>query len=80
MGTARVFDESRRCKFLSIYTGLGSGSQYARSALALVPYWHYVKDILIPQIETAKIKLAITPWNAQPLTAGAKAILKVTWS
>jgi hypothetical protein len=24
--------------------------KYAREALALVPYWHYVKDILLPQI------------------------------
>jgi hypothetical protein len=28
--------------------------QNARSALALVPYWHYVRDILLPQIQTAK--------------------------
>lgn len=26
---------------------------YARQALELVPYWHYVRDILIPQIEAA---------------------------
>jgi hypothetical protein len=30
--------------------------QYARSALALVPYWHYVRDILLPQIAVAKAK------------------------
>jgi hypothetical protein len=28
----------------------------ARSALALVPYWHYVRDILMPQIQEAKKK------------------------
>ena len=33
-----------------------AAEQYARSALALVPYWHYVRDILIPQIEAAKVK------------------------
>jgi hypothetical protein len=27
---------------------------YAREALALVPYWHYVRDILLPQIQKAK--------------------------
>ncbi|MEZ5320236.1 MAG: hypothetical protein R2752_22730 [Vicinamibacterales bacterium] len=27
---------------------------YAREALALVPSWHYVKDILLPQILAAK--------------------------
>jgi hypothetical protein len=30
---------------------LPAATSYAQSALALVPYWHYVKDILIPQIE-----------------------------
>jgi hypothetical protein len=28
----------------------------ARGALALVPHWHYVRDILLPQIEAAKGK------------------------
>jgi hypothetical protein len=31
-----------------------TAEKYARAALALVPYWHYVRDILIPQIDTAK--------------------------
>jgi hypothetical protein len=35
---------------------LAAAEQYAQSALALVPYWHYVKDILIPQIAAAKGK------------------------
>lgn len=30
---------------------LGSALAYARSALALVPSWHYVRDVLIPQLE-----------------------------
>ena len=33
-----------------------ASEQYARAALALVPYWRYVKDILLPAIETAKAK------------------------
>lgn len=32
---------------------LQTARTYAQSALTLVPYWHYVKDILIPQIENA---------------------------
>lgn len=28
--------------------------QYAQAALKLVPYWHYVRDILLPQIRAAK--------------------------
>ena len=28
----------------------------ADSALKLVPYWHYVRDILLPQIREAKLK------------------------
>lgn len=27
--------------------------QYAEAALKLVPYWHYVRDILLPQIQSA---------------------------
>jgi hypothetical protein len=30
--------------------------RYARSALDIVPEWHYVRDILLPQILTAKMK------------------------
>lgn len=30
--------------------------RYARGALDLVPEWHYVRDILLPQILTAKMK------------------------
>jgi len=28
----------------------------ARAALELVPYWHYVRDILLRQIQEAKAK------------------------
>lgn len=35
---------------------LNTADEYARSALALVPYWHYVRDILLPQIQDAKAK------------------------
>ena len=35
---------------------LNTAEQYARSALDLVPYWHYVRDILLPQIRDAKAK------------------------
>jgi len=33
-----------------------AAEQYARSALEVVPYWHYVRDILMPQIREAKEK------------------------
>jgi tetratricopeptide (TPR) repeat protein len=36
---------------------LNAAEQYAHSALELVPYWHYVRDILMPQIQEAKRKL-----------------------
>jgi hypothetical protein len=36
---------------------LNAAEQYARSALELVPYWHYARDILMPQIREAKKKL-----------------------
>lgn len=34
----------------------GRAETYAKKALALVPHWHYVKDILMLQIEAAKKK------------------------
>jgi hypothetical protein len=33
---------------------LDAAERYAQSALKLVPYWHYVRDILLPQIQQAK--------------------------
>jgi uncharacterized protein YciI len=35
---------------------LKAADQYAQSALELVPYWHYVRDILMPQIQAAQAK------------------------
>jgi hypothetical protein len=35
---------------------LDASERYSRSALALVPYWHYVRDILLPQILASKAK------------------------
>jgi hypothetical protein len=35
-----------------------AAESYARAALALIPYWHYVRDILMPQIAAAKLKRA----------------------
>ena len=35
---------------------LNAAEQYAQAALKLVPYWHYVRDILLPQIRVAQTK------------------------
>ena len=35
---------------------LKAADQYAQDALKLVPGWHYVRDILIPQIRDEQIK------------------------
>jgi len=37
---------------------LKAAEQDAQAALKLVPYWHYVRDILMPQIQTALAKAA----------------------
>ena len=31
-----------------------AAERYAHDALEIVPYWHYVRDILLPQILAAK--------------------------
>jgi hypothetical protein len=33
-----------------------TAERYAREALEIVPYWHYVRDLLLPQIIAAKTK------------------------
>lgn len=40
---------------------LVAAEDYARSALQMVPYWHYVRDILLPQILAAKASAAAEP-------------------
>jgi hypothetical protein len=35
---------------------INAAERYARDALEIVPYWHYVRDILLPQISAAKAK------------------------
>jgi uncharacterized protein YciI len=35
---------------------LKAADQYAQDAIKLVPYWHYVRDILMPQIQAAQAK------------------------
>jgi hypothetical protein len=35
---------------------VNAAERYAREALQIVPYWHYVRDILLPQILVAKAK------------------------
>ena len=36
---------------------VAAADRYAKAALALVPHWHYVRDILVPQIEAARKKV-----------------------
>jgi hypothetical protein len=33
-----------------------AAERYARQALEAVPHWHYLRDILMPQIAAAKTK------------------------
>ena len=37
-------------------TDPNAAKPFARSAPEIVPYWHYVRDILLPQIMAAKAK------------------------
>src|SRR5580692_5863058 len=51
---------------------LNAAEQDAQAALKMVPYWHYVRDILIPQIRAAQAKAlpvagsALSQTQAQP--------------
>ena len=44
------------CHFNTKPSDVNAAERYARSALEIVPYWHYVRDILLPQIRAAKEK------------------------
>jgi uncharacterized protein YciI len=46
---------------------LNAAEQYAEAALKLVPDWHYVRDILMPQIRAAQAK-ALLPIAGSDLT------------
>jgi len=40
---------------------LEAAEQDARAALQMVPYWHYLRDILLPQIQEARRKAELAP-------------------
>jgi hypothetical protein len=44
------------CYLNGNHPDLDAAERHARSALEIVPYWHYVRDILLPQILAAKAK------------------------
>jgi len=44
------------CHFNTKPSDLNAAERYARSALEIVPYWHYVRDVLLPQILAAEEK------------------------
>jgi hypothetical protein len=45
---------------------LNSAEQDAQAALKIVPYWHYVRDILLPQIRAAQAKAVLTEPKFSP--------------
>src|SRR5205814_9017605 len=45
------------CKLNMNSADVNTAERYAHNALEIVPYWHYVRDILLPQIVAAKAKL-----------------------
>lgn len=74
------------CELNRTAPDVNASEQYARSALGLVPYWHYVKDILMPQIQAAKKKAAtgnpaLTPGRlALPATDRGRKLSDVAFS
>jgi hypothetical protein len=44
------------CHLNANVADVNAAERYAREALEIVPYWHYVRDILLPQIIAAKAK------------------------
>jgi tetratricopeptide (TPR) repeat protein len=49
---------------------LKAAEEYAQAALKLVPYWHYVRDILMPQIRMAQAKAAIATVKSEAPVGG----------
>ncbi len=50
---------------------LDAAESNARAALAIVPHWHYVRDILLPQIREAKTK-GVFPKMAEAMDVNRK--------
>jgi hypothetical protein len=44
------------CYLNGVHPDVSAAERYAREALEIVPYWRYVRDILLPQILAAKAK------------------------
>src|SRR5262249_28423584 len=44
------------CELNRTTPDVNAAEQDAQAALRIVPYWHYVKDMLMPQIQEAKRK------------------------
>jgi hypothetical protein len=55
-GQTGINDESGYSYLNTTPSDVSAAERYARTALEVVPYWHYVRDILLPQILAAKAK------------------------
>ena len=55
-GKAELMMSLAYCYLNGSTPDLNAAERYARGALELVPYWHYTRDILLPQILAAKVK------------------------
>jgi hypothetical protein len=55
-GTPELMMSLAYCYLNADSVDLNAAERYARNALEIVPYWHYVRDILLPQIVAAKAK------------------------
>jgi hypothetical protein len=47
---------------------LNAAEQDARAALKMIPYWHYVRDILMPQIRAAQAKALVPVAGSRPIS------------
>jgi hypothetical protein len=61
---------------------LAAAERNARAALNIVPYWHYVRDILLPQILAARTLPSPAPDSAPAGTQKSEnkfALKKAAW-
>ena len=53
-GEAELMMSLAWCNLNRANPDVSAAERFAQSALEIVPYWHYVRDILMPQIQKAK--------------------------
>ena len=80
MGRTRVADESRVVKSEPNRPDLNAAEQHIQAALKMVPYWHYARDILMPQIRAAQSRANLPSVLFSSVSVSAMILPAMVWT